>query len=134
MAHNQEAAQLHEKLQETKAKWAELHDVVIAIAKRESAFEKQINNLKANLCSKNEEANAIEEKRAKMEERLKRIMEKNRLHSTTNVEHDSRLSATKDEREQLQAKIDKLQAKIQDQEDSLIFEKTYVIYHMKKKT
>lgn len=90
--------------------------------------------MKINLCSEPEEANAAKEKMDRMEERLKRAMEQNLLHSTTNVELDSCLSAMKSEREELQAKIDKLQEKVQDQEHSLVFEKTYVIYHIKRKT
>ncbi|XP_070044936.1 uncharacterized protein [Nicotiana tomentosiformis] len=134
MAHNQEVSQLHEQFQEAQAKWAEPHDVVLATVERESAFKEQINNLKADLSSKTEEANVAEEKRAKMEERLKKAMDQNRIHSTTNVELDSRLSALRSERDGLQAEINKLQAKFQDQEDSLVFEKTYVVYHMRRKT
>ncbi|XP_070045721.1 tropomyosin-2-like [Nicotiana tomentosiformis] len=80
------------------------------------------------------DTNAAEEKRSEMEERLKRVMEQNRLPSTTNVELDSRIRARKAENEELQAKIDKLRAKLLDQEDSLIFKKTYAMYHMKRKT
>lgn len=42
-------------------------------------------------------------------------MDQNRIHSATNVELNSRLSALRCERNDLQAKIDRLQAKLQDQ-------------------
>ncbi|XP_070034792.1 tropomyosin-2-like [Nicotiana tomentosiformis] len=103
-------------------------------AERESAFMGHVNNLEPCLRSKTEEANAVEEKRAKMEERLKRVIEQNQLHATTSVELDSRISLVKAENDKLQTKIEKLQAKLQDQEDSFLLEKTYAIYHMKRKT
>ncbi|XP_070054780.1 uncharacterized protein [Nicotiana tomentosiformis] len=134
MAHNEEAARLHENLKEAKAIWVELHDTVTAVAERESTLMEQVNNLEANLRSKTEEANAAEGKREKMKERLKRVIEQNRLHSTTNVELDSKISKMRAKNEKLQSKIDKLRAKLQDQEDSLVFEKTYSIYHTKTKT
>ncbi|XP_070036511.1 uncharacterized protein [Nicotiana tomentosiformis] len=134
MSHSQEAAQLHEDLKEAKAKWVEHHDVVIAVVEHETVIEEQVNNLKARLCSKTEDANAAEERRAKIEKRLKSVMEQNRLHSTTNIELDSKISMMKSENEELQSKIDKLQAKLWDQVDSFVFDKTYTMYHMKRKT
>ncbi|XP_070054037.1 uncharacterized protein [Nicotiana tomentosiformis] len=134
MDHSQETAQLHENFKEAKAKYVELHDIVTVAAERESAFMEQINNLKAKLHSKTKKANDYEERRAKMEERLKNVMEQNRLHSTTNVELDSKISTMKAENEKLQSQIDKLRAKLQNPEDSLIFKKTYIIYHTKRKT
>ncbi|XP_070023212.1 uncharacterized protein [Nicotiana sylvestris] len=123
MSHIQEDAQLHEGLKEAKCKWIELHDAVAAVIERESSFEDQVNNLKANLCSKIDEVNAAKEMSAKMEDRLKRVMEQNRLHTTSNVELDYILKAMKAENEELHAKIDKLRAKLQNQEDPLFSRK-----------
>ncbi|XP_070047074.1 uncharacterized protein [Nicotiana tomentosiformis] len=106
IAHRQEAAQLQEDLKDAKAKWAERHDTVITVAERESAFIDQVNNLKASLHSKIEKANVVNEKRTKMEERLKRVMEHNQLHSTTNVELDSKISIMKAENDKLKSKIE----------------------------
>lgn len=78
MAHNQEATQLHKRIQEAKAKWAEIHDTVLTVAERESAFEEQMNNFKAALSSKTKEANTTEKKRVRLEERLKRPMDQKR--------------------------------------------------------
>lgn len=75
MAQSQEAAQLHENLKEVKAKWVELHDTVIVAAEHESSFMEWVNNVKARLSSKTEEANIAEERRERMEERQKRVME-----------------------------------------------------------
>ncbi|XP_070035117.1 uncharacterized protein [Nicotiana tomentosiformis] len=86
-----------------------------------NAAEEQINNLKADLSSKTEEANDAEDKRDRMKERLKRAMDQNQIYSTTNVELDSRLSAMRSERDDIQVEIDRLQAKLQDQEDSLVY-------------
>lgn len=134
MAYIHEATQLRKQLQEVKAKWTELYDAVLAITERESAFEEKLNNVKAALSSKIEEANAIEEKRSKMEESLNRSIDQNRIHSTINVELDSRLIALRSDRDGLQVEIDRLQVNLQDQGHSLVFEKTYVIYHMRRKT
>lgn len=61
-------------------------------------------------------------------------MEQNRIHLTTTIDLDSRLSAMKAQRERLQTKIDNIQAQLQYQEDFLVFEKNYAIYNMKRKT
>ncbi|XP_070031908.1 tropomyosin-2-like [Nicotiana tomentosiformis] len=134
MAHSQEPAQLHEDLKEAKAKWAELHDTVTGAAERESAFMEKVNNEESNLYSKTEDANVAEEKRDKIEERLKRVMEQNQLHETTNVELYYRISLVKTKNDKLQTKIEKLQAKLQDKEDSILLDKIYATYHMKRKT
>ncbi|XP_070008290.1 uncharacterized protein [Nicotiana sylvestris] len=133
MVHNQEAAQLHGDLKDAKAKWPEVHDVVTA-AECKSIFMEHVKNLEAKLFSKTEKSHVAEERRAKIEERLKRFMEQNRLHLTTNIEHDSKISTTKAKNEKLQSKIYKIREKLQDQEDSSVFEKTYTIYHTKMNT
>ncbi|XP_070004758.1 GRIP domain-containing protein RUD3-like [Nicotiana sylvestris] len=130
MVHNQKAAQLHEDIKDAKARWVELHDTMT------DAFMEQVNNLEASLRSKIEDDNATEERKTRMLERLKRVMEQNKLHSTTNVELDSKINIVKPENKNLQSKIKKLGAKLQDQEDEdfVLFEKTYAIYHTKRKT
>lgn len=50
-----------------------LHDAVNMTAEHESAFMEQINNLEACLCLKTEKVISAEEKRAKIEERLKKV-------------------------------------------------------------
>ncbi|XP_009592607.1 coiled-coil domain-containing protein SCD2-like [Nicotiana tomentosiformis] len=49
IAHSQEATQLHAQLQDVKAKWVKLQDVVLAAAECESASVEQVNNLKVDL-------------------------------------------------------------------------------------
>lgn len=85
MAHSQEADQLHHDLKDLKAKWDEMQDVVTASTERESAFIEKINDLEEGLCLKTEKTIAAEEKRAKMKERLKKVLEKNREHVNTNT-------------------------------------------------
>nr|XP_009596445.1 DDRGK domain-containing protein 1-like [Nicotiana tomentosiformis] len=87
--------------QEAKSKWAELQDTVLAAVERELASEGQIKKLKAELTSKTEKDNATEEKRAKMEERFKKIMKQNRIHLSTTMKHDSCLGAMRSERDNL---------------------------------
>lgn len=77
-----------------------------ATAEREYAFMEQISNLKADLCSKIEEANIVEEKRARIEERLKRTMEQDQLHAITNTELDSMINIVKAENDKLQKTIE----------------------------
>lgn len=86
IAHNREAAQLHKELEEFKAKWAELQDVVIVAVECELTSLEQINNLETRLCSKIEEATVAEENISRLEERFRKIMEQNRKHARTNTD------------------------------------------------
>nr|XP_018631166.1 uncharacterized protein LOC108947534 [Nicotiana tomentosiformis] len=61
-------------------------------------------------------------------------MEQNRIHLSTTRDLDTSLGAMRSERDNLQAEVDMLKAKLQFQEDSLVFEKTYDIHHMRRKT
>lgn len=85
IAHSREATQFHEDLEELKVKQNELQDVVTVAVEHESAFMKQIINLEASICFKTEETDAVKEKRARMEERFKKIMEQNQEHARTNT-------------------------------------------------
>lgn len=134
MDSSQEAAHLNKSLREAKYKWVQLHDIITDVTERESAIMSQVNNLEDDLRVRTEEARVAGEGKAKMEERLLKVMEQNRLHSSTNVIFDARDSVMKAENEELQAKVKKLRARLQNQEDSFIFEKTYSMFHMKRKT
>ncbi|XP_070041165.1 uncharacterized protein [Nicotiana tomentosiformis] len=134
MAHSQEATQVHAQLQDVKARWDESQDVALAAIERESASIKPANNLEAALNSKAEEVASAEEKRARMEDRYKKIMDKNRVHISTICDLDLSLGATRSERDGLLAEVDRLNAKLQHQGDSLIFKKTYSTHHMMRKT
>ncbi|XP_070036265.1 zinc finger BED domain-containing protein RICESLEEPER 2-like [Nicotiana tomentosiformis] len=80
---SKEASQLNVQLQEAKAKWSEVQDVVLVAAERMTVSIERVNNLEAALNSKVEEVAATEEKCAKMEDRYKKIMEHNKVHITT---------------------------------------------------
>ncbi|XP_070032061.1 uncharacterized protein [Nicotiana tomentosiformis] len=105
MVHNQQDTQLHTKLEELKVKWVELQDVVTVAAERESASMEQINKLKANLHSKIEEVAATQEKRARVEERLKKVMEQNHEHARTNIDLCWTYEIVRIKNDQLQSKI-----------------------------
>lgn len=94
----------------------------------------KVNNLKASLRSKTEEANDVEEKRAKMEERFNKVMEQNQLHARINIDLDSRISVVRAENDKLQSKIERPRAKLQHKEDSFLLQKTHKIYHMRRKS
>nr|XP_009793988.1 PREDICTED: uncharacterized protein LOC104240798 [Nicotiana sylvestris] len=69
-----------------------------------------------------------------MEERCKKIVDRNRFHISTTRDIDLRLGATRPERDELLAEVDRLKSKLPHQGDSLVFEKTYSMYHMRRKT
>ncbi|XP_070050431.1 uncharacterized protein [Nicotiana tomentosiformis] len=102
--------------------------------KLNAASVERVNNLEAILRSKAEDTAAAEEKRVRMEERFKKIMEQYWIHISTICDLDSSLSTLRPERDGLQAEVCRLKSKLQFQGDSLVFEKTYAMYHMKRKT
>lgn len=69
-----------------------------------------------------------------MEERFKKVMEKNCEHAKTNTDLSGAYDILKIDNEQLQLKIQRLQARLHYQEDIFLLEKTHVVYHMKRKT
>lgn len=77
---------MHVDLAKLKTKWAELQDVMTSAAEHESAFMKKIKNLEAHLLPKIKEVAATDEKKVRMEERLKRVIEQNREHAKTNID------------------------------------------------
>lgn len=104
MAHSQEAAQLHNKLKDLKAKWAELQDVLVVVAERKSSSIEQISNLEANVRSKTKKVATADEKRARIEERFKKFMEQNREHTGTDTNLDRSYGIVRAENDQLQYK------------------------------
>lgn len=133
-AYSQEATQLRAELAELNVTWAELQDVVTVATECESASMKKIKNLEARLHSKMEEAIADAEKMERMKERLQRVMEKKCEHANTNTDLCRAYDILWVDNDRLQSKIKKLQAKLQDQDDSYLLSKTHAVYHMKRKT
>lgn len=60
----QEIGPLRVQFDAAKAKWAEVHSVVLVASDREAASAKRLTNLEAALNSKTEEVTAAEEKYA----------------------------------------------------------------------
>lgn len=75
--------------------------------------------------SKTKEATVAEQKISMMDERLKKVMKQNREHAGTNTNLNRTYGIVRAGKKQLQSKIRRPQANIQDQEDSFLFEKTY---------
>ncbi|XP_070048460.1 uncharacterized protein [Nicotiana tomentosiformis] len=131
---SQETALLKVQFQEAKAKWSEVQNDVIAVVDREVASAKRINNLEAALNSKVEEAAVAEEKHARMEEKYKKVMEHNKFCNSTINDLVVSLQAARSERNNLSIEVDQLKEELQYQTTSLIVEKTYSMYNMRRKT
>lgn len=88
MTLGKEAALPSIQFEETRAKWVEVHNVVLAVSDREAASTERLNNFEAALNSKTEEVAAVEEKYARLEERHKIVIEHNRVFNHTVHDHD----------------------------------------------
>lgn len=92
---SQEVTLLRVQLQEAKAKWSKVQNVVLANANCEAGSNERLNNFEAALNSKAKETAAAEEKRAQMEERYKKIMEQNPIQILTFRDVDLSLGTTR---------------------------------------
>ncbi|XP_070032716.1 uncharacterized protein [Nicotiana tomentosiformis] len=104
----EEAVLLRVQLQETKAKWSEVQNDVLAISKHEAASTERLNNLEPALNSKAEEVAAAKEKHARMEEKYKRVMEHDKVYNSTICDLDVSLQAARSERNSLSTEVDQL--------------------------
>ncbi|XP_019251077.1 PREDICTED: uncharacterized protein LOC109229994 [Nicotiana attenuata] len=130
---SQEVAPLRAQFEETKAKWVEVHNVVLAASDREDATAERLNNLEASLNSKTEEVTVAEAKHARLEEKHNRTIEHNRVFSSIVRELDVSLRSTRSTRDNLSAEVDRLKEELQHRASSLIVEKTYAMYSMSRK-
>nr|XP_016461821.1 PREDICTED: dynactin subunit 1-like [Nicotiana tabacum] len=128
-----EAGELEARLQQSEQEMITLSQEASQL-NREAASIERVNNLKAALNFKTAEAATTEEKRAQMEDRYKRIMEHNKVHITNICDLDLSLSATRSERNGLSTEVDRLKLELKRLADSLIIEKTYSMYSMRRKT
>ncbi|XP_070034514.1 uncharacterized protein [Nicotiana tomentosiformis] len=78
---SQEIGPLRDRFDKARAKWVEVHNVVLAATEREAASAKRVTNLEVALNSKIEELVAVGAKHAKMEEKYVKTIEHNRLFS-----------------------------------------------------
>ncbi|XP_070049459.1 uncharacterized protein [Nicotiana tomentosiformis] len=131
---SQEISPLSVIFDEAKAKWAEVQYVVIAATEREAATAEKVTNLEAALNSIIEELATVREKHAQLEEKYKKIIEHNNLFSSTVHDLDVSLRSFRFARESLSAEVTQLKEELKHRATSLLVEKTYVMYIMRRKT
>ncbi|XP_070051206.1 uncharacterized protein [Nicotiana tomentosiformis] len=117
-----------------KAKWVEVQNAILAANDREAAATKRITNLEATLNSKAEELAVAGARHARLEEKYKKIIEHNRLYSSTVHDLDVNLRSARSARDNLSAEITQLKEELRRREASIVVEKTYSMYNMRRKT
>ncbi|XP_070035406.1 uncharacterized protein [Nicotiana tomentosiformis] len=117
---------------QAKAKWAEVHGVVLAASDREAASAERLTNLEAALNSKTEEVAPTGVKYDQLEEKYMKTIEHNRIFSSTVHELDVSLKSIRFARENLSAEVIQLK-ELKSREASLVVEKPYVMYNMRRK-
>ncbi|XP_070005699.1 uncharacterized protein [Nicotiana sylvestris] len=130
----QEAVLLRVQFEEARSKWVEFHNVVLASSDRQAKSTERLNNLEATLNSKAEEVTTTEEKYAWLEERQKRVIEHNKVFTSTDPDLDVNLRAIISERDTLSTEVGRLKEELQRRAASLIVDKTYYMYSMRRKT
>ncbi|XP_070025620.1 uncharacterized protein [Nicotiana sylvestris] len=120
---SQEIAPLRVQFEKVRAKWAKVHSVVLAASDREDASTKRLRNLEAALNSKIEELATAKVKYAQLEEKYKKIIEHNRIFSSTVCELDDSLKSTRSARENLSAEVNQLNEELKQRAASLVVEK-----------
>ncbi|XP_070042762.1 uncharacterized protein [Nicotiana tomentosiformis] len=131
---SQEIALLRVQFEEARAKWAEVHIVILVAFDREAASVERLNNLEAALNSKAEELAAAEVKYAHLEEKHKRTIEHNKIFSSTVRKLDVSLKSVRCARENLSTEVTQLKEELKRRDASLVVEKTYAMYNMRRKT
>ncbi|XP_070037201.1 uncharacterized protein [Nicotiana tomentosiformis] len=131
---SQEIAPMRFQFEEAKAKWAEVHNSILAASVREAASAERLNNLEAALNSKAKELVASEVKHAQLKEKHKRIIEHNKIFSSTVCELDVSLKSVRCARENLSAEVTQLKEELKHRATSLIVEKIYAMYSIRRKT
>nr|XP_016505585.1 PREDICTED: uncharacterized protein LOC107823463 [Nicotiana tabacum] len=130
---SQDIGPLRVKFNEAKAKWVEVHSVVLAATNREAASTERLTNLEAALNSKTEELAATGVKHAQLEEKYKKTIEHNRLFSSTVHELNVSLKSIRSAQENLSAEVTQLKQELKRREVFLVVEKNYVMYITRRK-
>ncbi|XP_070050046.1 uncharacterized protein [Nicotiana tomentosiformis] len=133
---DQTTARLSELVQfeEAKAKWAKIHSVVLAASDREAASARRLINLEEALNSNIEELAAAGVKYAQLEEKYKKTTKHNRIFSSTVCELDVSFKSIRSTLENLSAEVNQVKEELKRRRASLVVEKTYVMYRMRKET
>ncbi|XP_070032080.1 uncharacterized protein [Nicotiana tomentosiformis] len=109
---SQEISPLRVQFEEAKAKWDEVHSVVLAASELETTSAERLNNLEAALNSKTEELAAAWVKYAQLEEKYKKTLEHNRLFSSTVRELDVNIKSIRSTWKNLCAEVDQLKEEL----------------------
>ncbi|XP_070036977.1 uncharacterized protein [Nicotiana tomentosiformis] len=131
---NQEIGPLRVNFDEAKANWAEVQNVIFAATVREATCAERVINLEAGLNSKSEDLAVVEVKYAQLKEKYMKTIDHNRLFSSTVRALDVGLKSTRSTRENLSAEVIQLKEELKRRAASLIIEKTYSMYSMRRKT
>ncbi|XP_070046550.1 uncharacterized protein [Nicotiana tomentosiformis] len=109
---SQEIGPMRVIFDEARAKWVELHNVVLAAIEREATSTERVNDLEAALNSKIEELAAVWEKHAQLEEKYRKTIEHNRLFSSTVRNLDVTLKSARPTRKNLSAEVTQLKEEL----------------------
>nr|XP_009591344.1 uncharacterized protein LOC104088389 [Nicotiana tomentosiformis] len=112
VAHLSELEAQVAKADELEARLQQSSNDVLAAAEREASSNERVINLEAALNSKTAEVATVEEKRAHMEDKYKRIIEHNRVHIEIIYDLDLSLSAARFERDSLSSEVDRLKSEL----------------------
>ncbi|XP_070041579.1 uncharacterized protein [Nicotiana tomentosiformis] len=124
---SQEIGPLRIQFDESKAKWAEVHSVVLATTDCEAASVERLTNLEATLNSKTEELATTRVKHAQLEKKYMKTIEHNRIFSSTICDLDVSLKSIKSARDNLSAEFTQLKEELKRRAAFLVIEKTYVM-------
>nr|XP_016461812.1 PREDICTED: uncharacterized protein LOC107785100 [Nicotiana tabacum] len=131
---SQEIGPLRVRFDKARAKWAEVHNVVLAATERKAASAERVINLKADLNSKIEELATTGAKHAQLEKMYRKTIEHLRLFSSTVHDLDVSFKSARSIRENLSAEVTQLKEELKHRVSSLVIEKTYAMYSMRRKT
>ncbi|XP_070055210.1 uncharacterized protein [Nicotiana tomentosiformis] len=131
---SQEIGPLRVRYDEAKAKWAEVQNDVLAATDREASSAERVINLEAALNSKSEELAIVEAKHAQLEEKYRKTTEHSRLFRSTIRQLAVSLQSARSARKNLSAEVTQLKEELKHRSASLIVEKPYSMYSMRRKT
>ncbi|XP_070032577.1 uncharacterized protein [Nicotiana tomentosiformis] len=116
---SQEIRPLRVRFDEFRAKLVEVHNAILDAIEREAASAERVIKLEGALNSKIEELASMGAKYAQLEEKYRKTIEHNRLFSST---------------ENLSAGVTQLKEELKRRAASLVVEKTYSMYSIRRKT
>ncbi|XP_070057479.1 uncharacterized protein [Nicotiana tomentosiformis] len=131
---SQEVGPLRVRFDEARAKWVEVHNVVLAGTEREASSAGRVITLEATLNYKTEELVVVGVKHTQLEEKYRKTIENNRLFSLTVRDLDVSLKSARSAWENIFAEVTQLKEELKRRAASVVVEKTYAMYSMRRKT